>query len=138
MSPYIFVVCMEVLTQLLTQVAARGIIKYHYQCAPISLTHLSFADDLLIFSKATSSSLQGIKTLMDDFYLMSGLKVNYSKSEVFSSGVQSSLQVQLANLLDLQIGNLLVRYLGVHLISGKLKEGECKALINKITSRISS
>lgn len=75
---------------------------------------------------------------MDDFYFLPGLKVSYSKSEIYFSGVSPSLQQQLAELLGLRIGKLHVRYLGVSLITGKLKSAHCQALIEKITSRISS
>lgn len=71
---------------------------------------------------------------MDSFYLMSGPKVSYKKREIFYSGVDLSLQQQLANLVGQKIGKLPVRYLGVPLIAGKLRVVDCQPLIDKITS----
>lgn len=95
LSPYIVVLCMEILTQLLNQAIVNGIIIYHPLCTKVSLAHLCFVDDLLIFSEALALSLQGIKKVMDELYSMSGLKVSYSKSEVCCSGVSNPLMQQL-------------------------------------------
>lgn len=69
---------------------------------------------------------------------MSSLQVSYNRSEVFFSGIQAPAQEQLASLRGLKIEKLLVRYLGVPLISSKLKESDCTTLIGKITTRITS
>lgn len=137
LPPYLFVICMEVLTQLLNEAAASGAIQYHSQCAQISLTHLCFVDDLLVFAEASSSSIQGIKSV-NSFYRMSGLQVSYNKSEVFFSEIQAPAQEQLASMLDLKISNLPVGYLEVPLISSKLKDSDCTILIGKFTTRITS
>lgn len=68
LSHYLFVIFIEVLVQFLNQAAVGGVIKYHHLCAQISLTHIYFADDFLMFSEASSLSLQGIKSVMDWFY----------------------------------------------------------------------
>lgn len=44
----------------------------------------------------------------------------------------------MASLLGTRLGTLLVRYLGVPLILGKLKEADYKPLIDKITEKIKS
>lgn len=57
LSPYIFVLCMAMQTQLLNNAAIEGTIKYHPGCAKLTLTYLCFADDLVVFSAADSDSL---------------------------------------------------------------------------------
>lgn len=47
-------------------------------------------------------------------------------------------QQYLASLLGMKLGKLPMRYLGVPLISRKLKEPDCQPLVDKITSRIRS
>ena len=49
LSPYLFVIAINVLSKLLDAAAEYGVISYHPKCKKIKLTHLSFADDLLIF-----------------------------------------------------------------------------------------
>lgn len=69
---------------------------------------------------------------------MSGLCLNPSKSDVFFGGVQATIKEQMLNILHFKEGHLSVRYLGVPLISGKLKYQDCVPLIDKMTAIISS
>ena len=45
LSPYIFVLAMDILSTLLDAVAVHGVFGYHPKCKRIELTHLSFVDD---------------------------------------------------------------------------------------------
>lgn len=64
---------------------------------------------------------------------MSGLCLNPSMSDVFFGDVQATIKEQVLNILHFK-GHLSVRYLGVPLISGKLKYQECVPLIDKMTA----
>lgn len=121
LSPYLFVLCMEVFTQLLDKSVRESKISYHPRCEKIGLTHLCFGNDLMVFAGATRHSFLGIKEVMEVFNRMSGLKVSFTKSEVFCCAIPVIEQRSLASLLGVKLGTLPVRYLGVPLISGKLK-----------------
>lgn len=84
LPPYLFVLNMEVLFQMLNK--ARHF-AYHPHCLKVKLTYLCFADDLIIFTEPMSSSLLGVKSILDKFYSLFGLEVSYPKSECFSSGI---------------------------------------------------
>ena len=56
---------MNVLSKLLDSAAAYEVFSLHPKCKKIHLTHLSFADDLLIFSKGSLESIIGVKNVMD-------------------------------------------------------------------------
>lgn len=45
LSPYIFVLTMEILTQLLNEQAHQRKLGFHPRCKSLHLTHLCFADD---------------------------------------------------------------------------------------------
>jgi hypothetical protein len=50
LSPYLFVLAMEVFSKHMEEyVVKRADFKFHYRCSKMRLTHLYFADDLLIF-----------------------------------------------------------------------------------------
>lgn len=76
--------------------------------------------------------------MLSKFYALSGLQVSFQKCEVFCCNVPSNRQLFLAGELGMKLGTLPVRYLGVPLISGKLRLQGCQPLIDKITSRIKS
>lgn len=48
--PYLFVICMNVLSRMIDNAAVTEQIGYHPRCKNILLTHLCFADDLLVFT----------------------------------------------------------------------------------------
>ncbi|KAL0309059.1 UNVERIFIED_CONTAM: hypothetical protein Sradi_5848200 [Sesamum radiatum] len=67
MSPYLFVLVMEVLHMILQQLIEQdGEFQYHWRCKDLKLFQLSFADDLLLFCKADLRSLQGSVILACD------------------------------------------------------------------------
>lgn len=66
-SPYICVLAMESFSRLLLSRYEFGLIGYHPRTADINLTHLMFADDVLIFFYGSNNSLHGISDCLDDF-----------------------------------------------------------------------
>lgn len=52
MSPYLFVLAMEVFSGLMGLMVAEHEFKYHWRCQKEKLTHLCFADDLMVFCRA--------------------------------------------------------------------------------------
>lgn len=49
------------------------------------LSHLFFADDLLLFSEASRDQISCIREGFEEFYRASGQNVNYHKSLLFCS-----------------------------------------------------
>jgi len=75
LSPYLFVIAMEVLSLLLQEAAATDPrFGFHPWCKSIGLTDLCFADDLFIVSAATTESIQVIQGVLSEFEELSGLK----------------------------------------------------------------
>ncbi|GKV30772.1 hypothetical protein SLEP1_g39552 [Rubroshorea leprosula] len=73
LSHYIFVICMEIIYRMLNKAASEGQIAFHHNCAKTQLTHLCFADDLIIFTDGSTSSLSAIDKVLQDFYSFSGI-----------------------------------------------------------------
>lgn len=76
LSPYLFVIAMNVLSIMLNKAAAELKIKYHLKCSSSNLTHLCFADDLLIFMDGSLDSVQNVLQVLKEFELQSGLAVS--------------------------------------------------------------
>lgn len=77
---------MEVFHKLMVQATTSGF-KFHPKCERVNLTHLCFADDLMIFTAGDLTSIQKVKSVLEQFKEISGLQANSLKSEVFLSGV---------------------------------------------------
>ncbi|KAL0402155.1 UNVERIFIED_CONTAM: LINE-1 retrotransposable element O protein [Sesamum latifolium] len=126
MSPYLFVLVMEVLTLILQQLIDQdGNFSYHWRCEAIQLFQLGFADDLLLFSKADTPSVQVFKRALTTFADLSGLHANVQKSHLILSRSAGQLRNALLAILDFQEGHLPLRYLGLPLLASRLSIADC-------------
>ena len=114
-SSLLFVIAMDVLSKMLDRGAIEGRFGIHPECDAPLITHLSFADDVLIFFDGSKDSLRGILQILEEFRLISGLKINRQKSELLLDGGSSSRCRDLANEMGISQGALPLRYLGVPL-----------------------
>ena len=137
MSPYFFVLAMEVFSGLLQSRYSSGYISYHPRTSELEISHLMFADDVMIFFDGGGSSLQGIYETLDDFAGWSGLHMNRDKTQLFYAGLSQTESNALASY-GFTVGSLPIRYLGLPLMSRKLKVSEYEPLIGKITARFNA
>lgn len=136
MSPYLFALVMNVFSCILNN--APTDFKHHWRCKEMHLTHLFFADDVLLFSRGDRRSIQHIMDSLDLFSSLSGLKPSISKSTCFFNNCNPDLVEWFNSTYGIPQGTLPVCFLGVPLITTKLSFNECMPLIQKLTSRISS
>ncbi|XP_039004037.1 uncharacterized protein LOC120130968 [Hibiscus syriacus] len=127
---------MNILSRMLNLVVARGMFGFHHKHRKIGLTHLSFADDLLIFCEGNIESVVGVLSVLEHFYEVSGLKLNSSKCEIFAAGIPLRTIEDLKHITGFQIGSMSVRYLGISLVTRKLTEKDCQALIDNIKHKL--
>ncbi|XP_039029118.1 uncharacterized protein LOC120163190 [Hibiscus syriacus] len=136
LSPYLFILVMNVLSSLLNIAAQQGIFRFHPKYRKIGFTHLCFADDLLIFCKGYLDSIMCVQSVLDMFYSLSGLRLNASKCELYIDGISSALCDDIRETTGFKIEKLPVRYLGIPLVTKKLTEKDCRSLIEKIRDKL--
>lgn len=135
-SPYLFTICMEYLSRLLGRVKDEEGFSYHPRCRRVDLTHLLFADDLLVFCKVDLRLVLTITASLDKFSASSGLVANVAKSAVYMAGVGESEKQVILTSLEMAKGALQFRYLGVPLASKKLSFGQCRPLVDAMVHRV--
>ncbi|XP_039031866.1 uncharacterized protein LOC120166705 [Hibiscus syriacus] len=135
-SLILFVMVMNILSNLLNKAAAKVIFNFHHKCKKICLTHLTFADDLLIFCKGNLESVMGVTTVLDYFYEISGLKLNVAKCEIFSARILVQSLDTIINSSGFKHITLPVRYLGIPLVIRKLTVKDCQPLIDKVKIKL--
>jgi len=113
------VIAMNVLSLMLNKVAADLKIKYHHKCSKSKLTHLAFADDLLISMDGSLSLGQNVLQVLKEFELRSGLAVSVQKSSFYASGLTQEEVDAIQVSTGMPNGTLPVRYLGVPLFTKK-------------------
>ncbi|XP_063948034.1 uncharacterized protein LOC135152130 [Daucus carota subsp. sativus] len=135
LSPYLFVLAMEVLTATLNQATSTGDFKYHSRTKEVGISHLIFADDVMLFCHGDNTSVRILLEAVEAFSSMSGLYPNNSKCVTFFGNVPSAIQDFTIATSRFNRGTLPVTYLGLPLISGKLHARDCQPLITNITNR---
>jgi hypothetical protein len=87
LSPLLFNLVSDALATMLEKAKAanqiRGLIPHLVEGG---LTYLQYADDTIIFLSLDEQTIMNAKFLLYCFEDMSGLKINYQKSEVFVMG----------------------------------------------------
>ena len=130
---------MNTLHQILAkQISENPSFKFHPKCGKIKLFQLSFADDLLLCCNGDVTSIQILKNGLNLFHRFSGLQANTSKSNIFVTGVTTEVKDAIVDTLGYTEGILPIRYLGVPLLSSKLRAEDCSYLVDNITHRVSS
>ncbi|KAL2224372.1 UNVERIFIED_CONTAM: hypothetical protein Sindi_2957000 [Sesamum indicum] len=137
LSPYLFVLVMEVLhLGLLQLIEQDSQFSFHWKCEPTKVFQLGFADDLLLFCRADLNSLGTLKRGLDRFAEWSGLRLNVQKSHVIISRSAQAWKDQILTIMGFQEGQLPMRYLGLPLLSSRLSISDCQPLLLKIDARI--
>jgi hypothetical protein len=86
LSPYLFTLCTEGLSALIRQAEERGDIHNTKLCrnAPI-ISHLPFADDCFLFSRAADRETNVMKNILSTYEASSSQAINFQKLEFYCS-----------------------------------------------------
>lgn len=86
LSPYVFILCMEYLSYLINEACDQNHwIPFSLPRKNFKLSHLLFADDLLLFGATDFHTLETVQNVLDNFHALSGQKVNPDKSIIYFS-----------------------------------------------------
>lgn len=137
LSPYLFILCMEILTSLINKKVNTKrwtMVKFK----DISISHLLYADDVLLFAKINQKSVKSIDEVLKTFMSMSGLNISSSKSSIwFSPNTPNHRKSFACSTLGIKEIHNPSSYLGIPLgIFVKKKDFDC--IIDKIRSRVNS
>lgn len=135
MSPYIFILCMEIISSMIKKkVDNKRWIAAKTQ--DISLSHLLYADDVLLFAKVNRKSIKAIQSVLKDFMDTSGLNANLAKSYVwFSPNTPSHIRNSTSSSLGIQENKKPGIYLGITLgITGHKRDFD--HIVDRIKSKV--
>jgi hypothetical protein len=113
LSPLLFNLVSDALSTMLDNARTAGEIKgLMAHLIEGGITHLQYADDTIIFLNMDEQSIIHTKFLLYCFENLSGLKINYQKSEVYVLGCSEGEAARVAQMFNCNIGQLLMKYLG--------------------------
>ncbi|WMV30278.1 hypothetical protein MTR67_023663 [Solanum verrucosum] len=94
--------------------------KFYPRCKKLGVMHICFADDLLMFCKADTVSIQLLQGVFQRFSIAAGLQDNIEKSHIYLVGVKTALKQEILTTLGYLEGSIPFNYLGVPLSSKKM------------------
>jgi hypothetical protein len=137
-SPYLFLLCAEGLHYLISNAKDRGSLQGTSLCrnGP-KITHLFFADDCLLFSKATSGDCATIQEILTTYEKASGQQVNREKTAIFfSKATPMTSQNAIKDSLGVPIIRQYEKYLGLPSLVGRHKVESFSHIKERVWSKI--
>ena len=138
LSPLLFNLAADALDLILRKAKHKGHIKGVVpELIPGGLTHLQYADDTVILMNLDDQTLSNMKFLLYCFEWVTGLKINYHKSEVLVFGADSEEQQRVANILNCKVGTLPMHYLGLPISDRHLGAHFFTGITDKMRKKLS-
>ncbi|XP_010666661.1 uncharacterized protein LOC104883796 [Beta vulgaris subsp. vulgaris] len=135
-SPLLFVICMEYMSRIMKSLDTMPAFRYHPRCKGIKLSHLVFADDVILCCGGDFPSVYVMLQAFQLFSDSSGLQINNQKSEFYTAGINESLILRIRNASGFRHSELPFKYLGVPICAKRISTAECGVLVEKMSARI--
>ncbi|XP_074299904.1 uncharacterized protein LOC141631082 [Silene latifolia] len=135
-SPLMFTVCLEYLSRVLMMVQKHTRFNFHPLCQRIKLSHLCFADDLILFCKANRDSVSLMIKAFALFSRATGLVMNTGKSSLYCNGIDNQVLRDLELISGMKRGHVPFTYLGVTVSPKRLSVMDCNRLVDNVVDRI--
>ncbi|GJW60154.1 hypothetical protein Tco_0109489 [Tanacetum coccineum] len=97
----------------------------------------NFLRNVIILSEWNQSDMENIIRILNVFYIVSGLKINIHKSNVFGVGVSSSEIVSMAACTGCEAGSLPFSYLGLPIGSNMRRIVNWQVITDRSKARLS-
>ena len=140
LSPYIFILCSEVLSGLCNKAQAEGRIqgiRVARGCPRIN--HLLFADDTMFFLKVSREATTALRDILQRYEEASGQSINTDKSSItFSRRTPAELKRIVHSELQIQKEGGVGKYLGLPEHFGRRKRDLFSSIVDRIKQKASS
>ena len=138
LSPYLFILCQDVLSRLIDRQFNSGAINgVKMNPSGPAFTHVMYADDLMLFAKATSREVSVLDDCLELYCQWSGQLVNHEKSGIiFSKLVSRERKRAIKEELNMKTISEHANYLGAPLFASRSRSKDFKFLQEKVESRL--
>nr|XP_016486774.1 PREDICTED: uncharacterized protein LOC107807008 [Nicotiana tabacum] len=139
LSPMLFILVMDALSKMMDRAASEGFLRGF--SAPIGVpsarrvSHLLFADDTLVFCDPDMDQLTYLKQVLQWFQIVSGLKINLGKCEIFSVGKVANIDA-LSYVIRCKVSSLPTTYLCLPLGASHKDSTVWNPVIERVEKRL--
>lgn len=138
LSPYIFIICMDSLYRIINfSFQERLWQPIRVGRIGILISHLLFADDIILLAKANSLNASTIIHIFNTFAEQSGQKINFNKSSViFSNNVNSEDRKNLSTVLNICQSRKMGKYLGYPITNHHPKTLDYQYIMDRMNNKL--
>ncbi|WOG89446.1 hypothetical protein DCAR_0208684 [Daucus carota subsp. sativus] len=139
LSPLLFDLVAQVLSCMIKKAEQLGIIDgVKISNSSEVITHLQYADDTVILIGNSMKSVMGIKSILQGFQLLTGLKINFDKSQLYGIGQDKDLVGNWARILGCAVGGDSFIYLGMEVLKSSSSVRYWDPLIGKVKKKLAN
>lgn len=138
LSPTLFSFLADILSRLLSKAELEGkisgvkVTRYSPR-----ITHLMYADDLLIYCRTNPNEALAVKECLDTYYSWTGQRINWEKSDIhFSANVPRVDRAAICRLLHMRECSHSSKYLGIPFCNFSKKSTAFNHIADKIAARL--
>ncbi|KAF5460015.1 hypothetical protein F2P56_019915 [Juglans regia] len=138
LSPYLFIICAEVLSNLLNLAEARGDISgIPIARGQLHINHLFFADDSLLFCKSNALEMCRLLDILSVYEKASGQRLNKDKTSIhFSRNTPQLAQSLILQIARVRSSTSYEQYLGLPALMGRSRGGSFNSILDKMKKRV--
>ncbi|CAA7029802.1 unnamed protein product [Microthlaspi erraticum] len=137
LSPYLFILCSEVLSGLCNKAQETGQLSgVRVAMGSPRVNHLLFADDTMFFCKSNAKTCKVLKEILDKYEEASGQKISCQKSTItFSKKTSREVKRSAMNILGIHHEGGQGKYLGLPEAFGRKKKDLFSSVVDRIRQR---
>lgn len=140
MSPYLFNICLEHLSHMINQAMLdKTWTPFWVGKDKVPISHLMFADDLLIFGRVDEVTTFTVRKVLRDFCSISGQRINESKSRlIFSPNTPLEHKELFQQTLNIEENQDLGMYLGLPLSHKRPTRKQVQFVVDKVKAKLAN
>ena len=137
LSPLLYNIVAEALNGLMSQALEKRLYKgFLVGINKVEVSILQYADDMIFFGEETMENVRAIKAMLRAFELVSGLKINFAKSNFGAFGVPDQWKIVASNYLNCSLMSFPFTYLGIPIGANPRRSQTWDPIISKCERKL--
>jgi hypothetical protein len=129
LSPILFNIVADMLAVLIERSKRLGFIDGLVpHLVENGLSILQYADDMILFLEDDLVKAKGLRLVLDAFERLSGLKINFNKSELYPFGETKKRAAECVELFGCKEGDFSFKYLGIPMSPSRLSNRDWRVV----------